>query len=334
MMSRRVSPVSIRVDGMRNGPPGFLSYDAFCRLLEQFPELEDLRLQGDGEPLAHPRFFDMVRLASRRGIEVSTISRLQVFNLRRAEECVRSGLRHLHVPLDAAGTREYDFSRSGARHERLLRHLRFLSEARKSRRSLWPRVCLTAVAMRRNLAGLAGVVKLAHAHGADSVAVQYLQHFVDVNGISPSHRRMLKFIESEALAAADAPDVERHFAEARAAAQELNVGLQLPAFPQKGLDNGGLCAWPWQGAYISFAGEAKPCSMAARNGALSFGNMLKDGVVRVWRSDAYREFRDGHLSGNPAPLCQACPRSNRPASPGSHETGRLTVDDAMQRRAG
>jgi MoaA/NifB/PqqE/SkfB family radical SAM enzyme len=164
--------------------------------------------------------------------------------------------------------------------------------------------------MRRNLAALAGVVKLAHTYGADGVAVQYLQDFVDVNGISPSHRRMLKFVESEALGAADAADVERHFAEARAVAQELNVGLQLPPFPNAGMEAGGLCPWPWHGAYISFAGEAKPCSLAARNGALSFGNMLKDGVVQVWRGDAYREFREGHLSGKLGSLCQACPRGH------------------------
>jgi MoaA/NifB/PqqE/SkfB family radical SAM enzyme len=309
-MSRHLSPVAIRVDGQRNAPPAFLSFDAFRRLLDDLPDLEALRLQGAGEPLAHPRFFDMVSYAARRGVHVSTSSRLQAFNLRRAEECVRSGLRHLHIPLDAAGTREYDFSRAGARHERLLRHLRFLTQARAAARSLWPQISFTAVVMRRNLAGLADVVKLAHEHGVDAVSLIHLQDFIDATGIAPGQRRMLKFIDSASLAQADTALAERHFAQAQAAAAELNIGLQLPRLAGKDADKAAesRCRWPWHGAYIGFSGEAKPCGMAARARGVSFGNMLKAGVIPIWRSDAYREFREQHISPRPPELCRSCPR--------------------------
>ena len=301
----RHSPVSLRVDGLRNGPPAFLSFDAFCRLVEQFPRLEELRLHGAGEPLAHPRFFDMVRYASARGVRVSTASRLQAFSRRRAEECVKSGLVRLEIPLDAAGTREYDFSRRGARHERMLRHLRFLTEARRAAGSALPSLAVTAVAMRRNVADLAGVVRLAHEHGVDSVSVQRLEQFADASGILPAHRRMLRFIEGESLAVVDPGLVERCYAEARAAAQALGVALELPGGEAGGT---GRCPWPWHGTYIDFSGDAKPCGMAARTNAIVFGNVLKEGVATVWRSEAYRGFRDGHLSDDPPQLCGACPR--------------------------
>jgi MoaA/NifB/PqqE/SkfB family radical SAM enzyme len=254
----------------------------------------------------------MVRHAARRGIQVSTTTRLQVFNRRRAEECVRSGLHQLHVALDAAGTREYDFSRRGVRHERLLRHLRWLTESRKTQRSLWPRISLTAVVLRRNVAGLADVVKLAHDYGADSVAAQLLQHFVDPAGISPRHRRIQKFIDAEALTRADAELAGKHFAAAQAAARELNIGLQLPDLGGGEHSLPGACPWPWDGAYISFSGEARSCSMAARMPNLALGNMLKDGVANVWNGDAYREFRERHLAGDPPALCKDCPRTQLP----------------------
>ncbi len=304
-MAPRHSPVSIRVDGMRNGAPAFLSFDAFCRLIGQFPDLEELRLHGAGEPLAHPRFFDMVRYAAERGIQVATTSRLQVFSRRRAQECVSSGLRRLEVPLDAAGTREYDFSRRGARHERMLRHLRFLTEARKAGRSPWPQVSFTAVVMRRNLSHLAGVVRAAHEHGVQGVSVLKLEQFADASGILPGHRRMVKFIESESLEGVAAELIEQHFAEARAVAQELHVGLELP---KREASAASRCPWPWHGVYIGFSGEAKPCGMAARKNDIAFGNMLKEGVAPVWRGEAYGTFRERHLSDDPPGLCRGCPR--------------------------
>jgi MoaA/NifB/PqqE/SkfB family radical SAM enzyme len=45
----------------------------FCRPVDQFPELDQLHLQGLGEPLLHPRFFHMVRYAARRGVGTSGV---------------------------------------------------------------------------------------------------------------------------------------------------------------------------------------------------------------------------------------------------------------------
>ena len=44
-----------------------MDFDVFTRLLDQFPDLEELQLQGLGEPMMHPRFFDMVELRRRPG---------------------------------------------------------------------------------------------------------------------------------------------------------------------------------------------------------------------------------------------------------------------------
>jgi MoaA/NifB/PqqE/SkfB family radical SAM enzyme len=309
LLPRRMNALSMRVDGLRGGPPALLSYDAFLKILAELPELEALRLQGEGEPLSHPRFFDMVRAAARRGIAVSTVSRLQVFNQRLAEECVRSGLRALHVPLDAAGTRDYDFSRRGARHERMLRHLRWLTEARRAQRAHSPHITLTAVVMRRNLDGLAEAVRLAHDTGADGVMVRDLRAFADGAAASAAQRRLRKFIESEALTPADAPAIERSFAEARALAQELNVGLQLPPVPGEA-PAVAACPWPWQSTCIDFSGEARSCDLAARAPGHAFGNVLKEGFSAVWRGEPYRKFRERHVAGDPEGLCAHCPRTN------------------------
>jgi MoaA/NifB/PqqE/SkfB family radical SAM enzyme len=63
----RMCPIQLRVDA-NDGSPSFMDYGTFYRLVDQFPELDELFLQGLGEPLLHSRFFDMVRYAARRGV--------------------------------------------------------------------------------------------------------------------------------------------------------------------------------------------------------------------------------------------------------------------------
>src|SRR5438270_2094374 len=80
--------IQFRRDGPPYGPPAFMPFETFRSLFDQFDGLEELHLQGLGEPMMHPRFFDMVAYAAARGVRVSTNSNLTLLNARRAERCV------------------------------------------------------------------------------------------------------------------------------------------------------------------------------------------------------------------------------------------------------
>ena len=121
----------LRDDGAPFSAPALYGYDAFCRLIDQFPGLAELQLRGVGEPLLHPRFFDMVRYASERGVQVSTESDLPALSERRAEECVASGLRHLYVRMRPPA-------------ELVHARLRRLAAAKRKANSPWPVVTLLA----------------------------------------------------------------------------------------------------------------------------------------------------------------------------------------------
>lgn len=51
-----------------------LDLETFREALAQLPDLERLEMHGEGEPLMHPHFFEMARLARARGIRLSTIT--------------------------------------------------------------------------------------------------------------------------------------------------------------------------------------------------------------------------------------------------------------------
>src|SRR5438067_948066 len=115
----RMCPIQFREDGPPHGPPAFMPFDTFTRLVDEFlPGLEELQLQGLGEPMMHPRFFDMVAYAARRGVRVGTNSSLTLLNPQRAERCVTSGLGELNVSLDGATAATYERIRVRAHFDR------------------------------------------------------------------------------------------------------------------------------------------------------------------------------------------------------------------------
>src|SRR5918998_5279173 len=147
----QMCPIQFRTDGPPNGPPAFMPFETFTRLVDQLPSMTELQLQGMGEPMMHPRFFDMVAYAAAKGIEVSTNSNLTLLSERRARLCVSSGLGYLHVSLDGASAETYEAIRVRAQFDRVLRNLRRLIEARRQAASELPRIRLVAGAMRTNL---------------------------------------------------------------------------------------------------------------------------------------------------------------------------------------
>jgi len=221
-------PIQFRAESAPGQPRAFMDFSVFCRLIDQLSEATELQLQGLGEPLMHPRFFDMVRHAAERGMRVSTNTNLTLLSAQRARECVDSGLDTMHVSLDGASKATYEAIRVRARFETVLRNLRRLKRAKEDAQSELPHIRLIAVVMRGNLHELAELVRLAHEEGIDTLSVQHLCHDFGESSLPERYRPMRLFVEGETLLHEDLDLVRHYFDAARAAAYELNVTLRLP----------------------------------------------------------------------------------------------------------
>ena len=301
----RMCPVQYRD---HHGTSALLDFEAFCTLLDGFPSLRELHLQGLGEPLMHPRFFDMVRHAAARGIAVSTNTNLTLLTAARARAAVDAGLSEISVSLDAASSPLYESIRVGARLPRVLRNLDRLMAARHTGAHP-PRVRIVTVLMRRNLAELTAMVELAARVGVDGVFVQRLCHDFAESSLPPAYHPMRAFVDGEALEQADFEAMRLAFDAARRRAHALRIELRLPRIEPVApaiAPHAPRCDWPWRGAYVSCRGEAMPCCMVATPDRACMGDMLHDGVAEVWNGAAYRRFREGLLHDTPAEICRSC----------------------------
>ena len=302
----QMCPIQFRKDGPPHGPLAFLPFDDFKRLVEGFGDIDELQLQGLGEPTMHPRFFDMVAWASARGIRVSTNTNLTLWSERRARQCVASGLATLHVSLDAATPELYERIRRGAHFGKVIRNLRRVMRARQEAAAPL-HVRLVTVLMRQNLEELAAIVRLAAAEGVDDMFVQYLCHDFEERSLPDGYRPMRDFIHEQELDGHPLEALRRAFAAAREAAADTGVALRLPPLERgPATRSAPRCDWPWRGAYVSYRGEAMPCCMVSTPDRISFGNMLDHGVAAIWQGAAYQRFREQLACDEPATICRSC----------------------------
>ncbi len=313
----RMCPIQFRKDGPPHGPPAFMPFETFTRILDQFPALQELQLQGLGEPMMHPRFFDMVALATARGIKVGTNTNLTLLNARRAEQCLSSGLAELSASIDGATAETYEGIRVRARFDRIVANLQHFMEARRraGREPALPQVRIVTVVMRQNLHELPDLVRLAHRLGIGALFVQHLCHDFSEANLPASYRPMREFVDRETLLGEDPERIEHWFEEARTAARELNVDLRLPRTQPRahppGTPGPERCNWPWNGAYVSYQGLAMPCCMVATPDRINFGNLAEHGVAAIWNGPDYQRFRSQLASESPPEVCRSCSVYNR-----------------------
>lgn len=306
----RMCPVGLRPESAPGHRPAHIDFGLFARLLDQFAGVAELQLQGLGEPMLHPQFFDMVALAAARGMRVSTNTNLTLLTEARAARCVDSGLAHIHVSIDGASAATYEHIRVRASFAKVMRNLQRLMRAKARAASARPQVRWVMVVMRRNLHELAAVVRLAHEHGVGEIHVQHLCHDFAESTLPAQYLPMRRFVDEQTLAHDDAQRVAAHFEAARAEAAARGIELRLPQTAPRahapGTPGRARCDWPWHGAYVSWDGRSMPCCMVSTPDRASFGDYARDGVAAVWDSAAATDFRERLDAGAPPEVCRGC----------------------------
>ena len=302
--------IQFRKDGPPFGPPAFMDFETFVHIIDQLVNIQELHLQGLGEPMMHPHFFDMVEYATNKGIRVSTNSNLTLLNDRRAERCVTSGLHCLHISIDSPIAETYERIRVRAHFERVVANLERIQAARKRLGSTYPHLRIVMVIMRQNLHELPDIVRFAHRWSMESIFVQHLCHDFGESGLPAQYLPMREFVQGETLLGEDPQRIEYYFGEARKVAQELGIDLRLPHTRMRlhppGTPGPKRCDWPWRGAYFSYQGFAMPCCMVSTPDRINFGKVPEQRAEELWNSAPYQEFRDQLSSEEPPEICRSC----------------------------
>lgn len=306
----RMCSIQFRADEPADGTPSFMSPEVFYRLIEDLPKLQRLHLQGLGEPLLHPRFFDMVAYAVNKGIRVSTNTNITMLTTQKAEMCLSSGLHEIHVSLDGASAEVFEYIRVKASFSKVIRNLTRLMQIRRNRGDENLSVRLIMVIMKQNLHELPQLVDLAKNLGIQSIFVQHLCHDFKEGTLPGHYSPMRDFVDDQSLISENELRIQYYFENAATRAEELGIDLRLPRPRPLGNQSNKIgrerCDWPWTGPYISYQGYVMPCCMVSTPDRINFGNAIEHGINDIWVGNNYTDFRQSLASDHPPHVCQSC----------------------------
>src|SRR4051812_21401546 len=140
-------------------PQADLPYERFASALDAFPDLRHIELQGEGESLMHPRFFDMLALARSRGVKVSFITNGSLLGPAAIDHILGGGVEKVSVSLESADPATFQDIRGG-KLEKVLRGIEALLRTRDERGLERPIVGLSVTVLRRTQGQLRPILEL------------------------------------------------------------------------------------------------------------------------------------------------------------------------------
>jgi len=289
-----------------------LSWEDFCCIVEQFPEMERAVLHGIGEPLINKELPRMIAHLKAHGVTVLFNTNATLLNEDWSRRLIASGLDELRVSIDGADPRTYALIRGAPLLHKLVANLTQFIAIQKELGAVAPRVSLWMTGMKENIAELPDVIRLAAHMGVPEV---YLQRMVYYAGEADAPGMM---DDGHSLYASFDEQVDRIVAEGEVLAKSLGVVLWASGAttPRRSIQPSGAhrpwsaCMRPWTTAYITANGNALPCCISpfatSDYESLKLGNVFERPFDEVWNDERYRLWRERLLSDDPHPACVGC----------------------------
>lgn len=278
-----------------------LPFARFEAALAAFPELEHVELQGEGEPLMHPRFFDMIARAQQRGVKVSFITNGSLLTPDAIDRILAGGVEKVSVSMESADAETFREIRGG-KLEKVLRGVEALIATRNARSLQRPAVGLSVTVLRSTRAHLPEILSLYDRLGLDGgITLQPLQ------AMDAYVRHYDSALAEERLSAVETDEVwGRFFSDAKLRSiqsRRVAVGF-FDALMEGFRPAGRSCPWLERGLYVHNGGAVTACCMVKDTARFSLGQLGEGGVAPI--VEARERMREELGRGVvPAP-CEGC----------------------------
>jgi len=280
---------------------GDMSYENYLRVLDEIPTIENMQINGLGEPLLHPRIFDMIKEAKRRGITLSMNSNvIWVDTPKKAQKLVESGLDILKVSMDTTDSKVYDEIRQSDTYDKAVAAVKLIVQARGCKHE--PQIWFNSVILQQNYKDIGNILKLGSELGVDLV------RFKPVDTFDIYKDKGIKVASQEDLFY----EMKKVLSEFRDVKVKHNLGDLINNFSNYSRPEGDYpCFSPWLEVYIQYYGGVRLCCEFYSK-KYDVGNIFRENFKDIWNGEKMQKIRHDFWKGKLGfPVCATCNRFGR-----------------------
>ena len=248
-----------------------LDLNIYQKCIEKLPALKYLELQGEGEPFLCPDFFDMVRIARERNIEISTITNGSLLTKENVEKILDSGLHYLSVSLETTDQKKFEEIRGGNLNQ-ILSGIKYLVEAKRKEGIDIPHISFSVTILKENIDEVDKIFSLYEKLNLDGgIILQFLNESRDYV------KYYNKSLKGEQISVKDREKIYHKYykflAKQKLLDQQEGHFFTLLHNGRKSMEKGLQCNWLNSGLYLKVDGSIAPCVYSKEK---SFGNAEKE----------------------------------------------------------
>lgn len=143
-------------------------WEKILRSIPQCKDIETVMFAGMGEPLTHPKIFDMVKDVSDLNIGAHLLTNGTMLDRLCTEKLIKNGLNMLWVSIDGFSRESYEKIQIGSRYDLIYENLQYFSKHKEK-----CKLGITFVIMKENRAELCRINDFAVRIGADEINLSF-----------------------------------------------------------------------------------------------------------------------------------------------------------------
>ncbi|WHH58602.1 tungsten cofactor oxidoreductase radical SAM maturase [Petroclostridium sp. X23] len=150
------------------------TFENILRNLKELPYLESVHFGGFGEPMMHPKIFDMLRSVKELGLRVEMITNGSYLSKENINKLIDLELDILFTSLDSPEEERYNEIRQGADFQSVSQNIANLQAMKRERKVKKPELGIEFVAMKKNFYQLPKLIRMAYDLNAGHIIVSNL----------------------------------------------------------------------------------------------------------------------------------------------------------------
>ena len=260
-------------------PTGMLDEKLYKQVIDELSDtLLYLIFYFQGEPYLHPKFLDLVKYASKKGIYTATSTNAHYLNDTNAKKTIESGLDRMIISIDGTTQEVYEQYRKGGSLSKVIEGTKNIVKWKKELKSKTPHIIYQFLVVKPNEHQMLEVRKLAKDIGVDEIAFKTAQIYDYQQG-------------SDLI-----PSIDKFSRYRRNSDGIYQIKNKL-------LDH---CWKMWHSCVITWDGLVVPCCFD-KDGEYRLGDLKEQSFSTLWQSEPYTDFRQSLTHSRASiEMCKNC----------------------------